>query len=167
MIDFLKKRVVLTCVMTLLGLGTFATTPGVTFLLTNGSTVSFAFKANPEISVTSIGITVSAQNQQEVIYQFSEMDRFYYEDDVVTAINGVRTETTTTTKPVFCYDRGMLSISGLNASEQVAVYSLGGSKMSSTVADNAGHANVNVGNMPTGVYAVSTSSGVSFKLLKK
>ena len=152
-------------VMALFSLGSFAAAPGVTFLLTNGTKVSFAFSAKPTISVSSDGITVSAQDQNDVSYLFSDVQRFFFEDDVNTAIKGVKAETAAI--PVFCYNNGVVEVTELNAGERVAVYSLGGGKASETKADHVGHACMSVSHVPAGVYVVSTGSGVSFKLLKK
>lgn len=165
MINILKKRVVLSIAIALLCLGSSAATSGVTFLLTNGAKVSFAFSAKPTVSVNSEGITVSAQEKSDVSYLFSEVDRFYFEDDIETAIQGAKAGATAT--PVFSYANGVVSVTGIAAGEQVAVYSINGSKVNDAKANQAGTASVDISNVPTGVYVVSTGSGVSFKLLKK
>ncbi len=161
--DFLKKRVVLPMALALLCLGASAATPGVTFLLASGAKVSFAFSAKPVVSVSSEGITVTAQGQSDVSYLFQEVDRFFFEDDVPTAIASVKAEAA----PVFSYDNGVVAVCGLAAGERVAVHSLGGSKVSGARADQGGKATVDVTHVPAGVYVVSAGSGVSFKLLKK
>lgn len=152
-------------VMALFCLGTFAAASGVTFLLKNGTKVTFAFSAKPAISVSSDGITVSAQDQDDVSYQFSDVQRFFFEGNVETAVEGVKAETPAT--PVFSYVNGVVEARGLVAGERVSVYSIGGSKVNEAKADQMGHASVDVSHVPAGVYVVSTGSGVSFKLLKK
>lgn len=161
----LKKRVVLSIVMALLCLGSFAATSGVTFLMKNGAKVCFAFSAKPVISVASDGVTVSAQGQSDVSYLFSDVDRFYFVDDVETAIKDIKTDATASS--VFNYDNGIVSVGGLAAGERVAVCSLGGSKVGDTKADHVGSASIDISGVPTGVYVVSAGKGVSFKLLKK
>ncbi len=163
--NILKKSVVMSIALVLSCLGSFAANPGVTFLLANGKKASFAFSVKPVISVASEGITVSAQEQSDVSYLFSEVDRFYFEDDIVTAVKGVKEEAAASL--VFSNDNGGVSVSGLVAGEQVSVYSLNGNKVNGVKADHAGHARVDVNHVPAGVYVVSTGSGVSFKLLKK
>ena len=163
--DFPKKKLVLSIAMALLCLGSSAATPGLTFLLTNGTKVSFAFSAKPVIFVTSEGITVSTHEQPDVSYLFTEINGFSFAEDVATAIQGVKAGTSAT--PVFSYGNGVVTVSGLAAYEQVVVYSINGGKANGTKADQAGHANIDISNVPSGTYVVSTGSGVSFKLLKK
>ena len=69
--------------------------------------------------------------------------------------------------PVFGYNNGVIIVSGLKAKESVSVYSIGGSKMGESSADNDGCASVDISSSVSGVYVISTGSGVSFKLLKK
>ncbi len=163
--NFMKKRVMLFIAMAMLCLGSFAGNPGVTFLLTNGEKVSFIFLAKPVVSVTSDGIKVSATESSDVSYLFSEVDRFYFEDDIVTGIEGVKTETKAT--PVFSCENGVVSVCGLAAAEQVSVYSINGNKVAGAKADQTGSTHVDINHVPAGVYVVSAGSGVSFKLLKK
>ncbi len=163
--NYLKKRVVLPVLMALFGLVPLAATPGVTFLLNSGTKVSFAFSAKPSISVSSDGIIVSAQDHDDVCYLFSDVQRFFFEDDVDTAVKGVKTEKLV--NPIFSYVNGVVTVCGISPNEQVAVYSLSGSKVNSEKADHSGRASVDMGHVPAGMYVVSTASGVSFKLLKK
>ena len=68
---------------------------------------------------------------------------------------------------MFTYVGGVVTVSGMTAGERLAVVTINGSQVSATKADNEGNARVDLGSAPTGVYVVSTGSGVSFKLLKK
>jgi hypothetical protein len=146
-------------------LSAMAGVPGVTFLFTNGQKASFTFASKPEIAVGTDGLTVSSSNSASVIYTFADVQKFYFEDDILTGIRNVKSETSAS--PVFSCNKGILAVSGLKASERVSVFSIGGSRVGEAVADNAGCASVDISDVANGVYLVSASSGVSFKLLKK
>ena len=159
------KRLALPAVMALLSLGSFAATPGGTFLFSNGQKATFAFTSKPEISVTSDGLTVSSSTSSAVSYSFADVQKFYFVDDVATGIQQV--ETTSASRPVFNYADGVVTVSGMSAGERLDVVALSGSKVSAAKVDAKGNASIDLDNAPTGVYVVSTSNGVSFKLMKK
>ena len=140
--------------------------PGVTFLFSNGTKASFAFANKPEIVVDNDGITVSSSNSNPVSYTFADVQKFYFEDDIATAIGQVKDDVSAQ-HPVFTYAGGVVTVSGMTAGERLSVVTLDGSQVSATKADNEGNARIDLGSAPTGVYVVSTGSGVSFKLLKK
>ncbi len=160
------KRFVLPAVMALMSLGGFAATPGVTFLFSNGQKASFAFASKPEIRVTVEGITISSTDASTVSYAFAHVQKFYFEDDVITGIQQVE-DSGAAKHPVFNYVGDAVTVSGMAAGECLSVVTLSGSQVSATKADNTGNACVDLSGAPAGVYVVSTGSGVSFKLLKK
>ena len=162
----LFQRLALSVVLALLSLGSFAATPGVTFLFSNGQKATFAFASKPEISVTSDGLTVSSSTSSAVSYSFADVQKFYFVDDVATSIQQVE-NTASTPRPVFNYADGVVTVSGMSAGERLDVVALSGSKVSAAKADAKGNASIDLDNAPTGVYVVSTSNGVSFKLMKK
>ena len=152
--------------MFLLGLGSFAATPGVTFLFSNGQKATFAFASKPEIVVTSDGLTVTSSTSSAVSYSFADVQKFYFDDGVTDDIQQVE-GVASAPHPVFNYTDGVVTVSGMSAGERLDVVALSGSKVNTTKADARGNASINLGSAPTGVYIVSTSNGVSFKLLKK
>ncbi len=160
------KRFALPAVMALMSLGGFAATPGVTFLFSNGQKASFAFANKPEIAVTADGLTVSSTGTSAVSYTFAEVQKFYFEDDINTAISQVE-DAVSAGRPVFNYVNGVVTVSGMGAGERLAVVTLSGSQVNAAKADTEGNVNLDLSGAPAGVYVVSTASGVSFKLLKK
>jgi hypothetical protein len=144
-----------------------AATAGVTFLFSNGQTASFAFASKPVVAVNDGSLTVSSSKASPVSYQFADVQRFYFEDDVVdTGI--AQTETVASAQhPVFDYVDGVLTVKNLSAGERLVVATVNGSAVKTVKADNVGNASVDLGSEPAGVYVVSTGNGVSFKLLKK
>ena len=152
--------------LALSSLTAMAATPGVTFLFSNGTKASFAFANKPVIAVTSDGLTVSATGASKVSFSFADVQKFYFEDDIVTDIQQVESSASAN-QPVFSYVDGVVTVSGMVAGERLSVVTLDGSQVSATKADNEGNARIDLGSAPAGVYVVSTGSGVSFKLLKK
>lgn len=153
--------------MFLLSLGSFAATPGVTLLFSNGSKASFAFASKPRIVMTADALTVSSSCTAAVSYSFADVQRFYFEADVVeTGISQVECAWSVM-HPVFNYVDGVVTVSGMASNENLTIVNLNGSRVSAAKADGAGNASINLCNVPIGVYIVSTGSGVSFKLLKK
>ena len=162
----MKKKKVLLMALAFSCLSAMAGVPGVTFLFTNGQKVSFTFASKPEIAVGDNGITISSSNSASVSYTFANVQKFYFEDDVVDA--GIQdVKASSDAYPVFSCNNGVITVSGLKAAERVSVYSIGGSKVGEAKADNTGCASVNISDAAKGVYVVSTDSGVSFKILKK
>ena len=160
------KTLIMSMALALGSLTAMAATPGVTFLFSNGTKASFAFANKPVIAVTTDGLTVSATGVSKVSYSFADVQKFYFEDDIVTAIGQVKNDVSAQ-RPVFAYVDGVVAVSGMTAGERLAVVTINGSQVSATKADNEGNARVDLASAPAGVYVVSTGSGVSFKLLKK
>ena len=79
----MKKLYSLCLALLALGSSAWAATPGVTFLFSNGEKASFAFASKPEIAVTDDGLSVSSSNAAAVVYQVADVQKFYFEDDVV------------------------------------------------------------------------------------
>ena len=160
------KRLALSAAMLLLSLGSYAATPGVTFLFSNGQKATFAFTSKPEISVTDDGLTISSSTSSAVSYSFADVQKFYFEDDISTGIQQVE-GVASAPRPVFNYANGVVTVSGISAGERLDVVALSGSKVNTTKADAKGNASIDLGSAPAGVYVVSTNSGISFKLMKK
>ena len=161
------KTFILTVALVLGSLGAWAATPGVTFLFSNGEKASFAFASKPKIAVTATDLTVSSTNAAAVVYQVADVQKFYFEDDVVeTGISQVD-GAVSAQHPVFNYADGVVSVSGMPSGGSLVVSSVGGSLVGGVKADGQGNASIDLSGHSAGVYVVSTGNGVSFKLLKK
>ena len=162
-----KIKLILLMALALICSDVMAGEPGVTFLFTNGQKASFAFANKPEIILTVDGLSVSSSKTSTASYLFADVQKFYFEDDVIE--NGISQVqgSASTQRPVFNYVDGVVTVSCMAAGERLSVVTLDGSQVNAAKADAEGNASINFGNAPTGVYVVSTGSGVSFKLLKK
>jgi hypothetical protein len=162
-----KKSIILSFAMMLSSLGIGAATPGVTLLFTNGNKASFAFASKPVIAMNGNELTVTVADKSAANYQFADVQRFYFEDDVVETGVAKVEGAVATQHPVFGYNDGVVTVSGMAAGEHITVATVNGSLVKAAKADNAGNTSLDLTGEPTGIYVVSTTSGVSFKLLKK
>ena len=132
------KTFILTVALVLGSLGAWAATPGVTFLFSNGEKVSFAFASKPEIAVTDDGLSVSSSNAAAVVYQVADVQKFYFEDDVVeTGISQVDGGVSAQ-HPVFNYADGVVSVNGMAAGGSLVVSSVSGSQVGAATAADYG-----------------------------
>ena len=151
--------------LALLSFDAMANEPGVTFLFNDGKTASFLFSTQPKVTVGSDELTVSSTDVSSVSYTIANVQRFYFEKNIITGIHDVSAGSAS--GPVFVYNHGVITVSGLKSKERVSVYSIGGSKVAESKAGSNGCASVDISGAVRGVYVISTGSGVSFKLLKK
>ena len=158
------KKLLLLC-LALSFTGAMASEPGVTFLFNDGTTASFLFSTQPQITVGREELTVSSTDVSSVSYTIANVQRFYFEENIVTGIHDVSAGSAA--GPVFGYNHGVITVSGLKSKERVSVYSIGGSKIAEKQAGSNGCVNVDISGAVSGVYVVSTGGGVSFKLIKK
>ena len=142
-----------------------ASEPGVTFLFNDGKTASFLFSTHPKVTVGSEELTVSSTDVSSVKYTISNVQRFYFDENIETGIHDV--SASSAAGPGFSYNNGVITVSGLKAKESVSVYSIGGSKVGESQAGSDGCASVDISSSVGGVYVISTGGGISFKLLKK
>ena len=147
-------------------MGAMANEPGVTFLFNDGKTASFLFSTQPKVTVGSEELTVSSTDVSSVSYTIANVQRFYFEENIATAIPKADAASSGN-HPVFAYAGETVTVSGLKAGERVTVVSVNGKVLQNVQADSDGKASLHLGGVPAGVYVTSTEGGVSFKLLKK
>lgn len=160
------KKFLLLCLV-LSFMGAKAGEPGVTFLFKDGKKASFLFSTKPELKVGASELTLTATDVATPLsYTITDVEKFYFESNLVTAISGAKAAADGS-HPVFSCSGGAVTVSGLKAGESVSVYNIGGIKVCGAIAGSDGCASVDISGAASGVYVISTGSGVSFKLLKK
>lgn len=160
------KVVILLMIMSLVSIGVSAVNKGVTFLFTNGQTASFTLASKPEILVTTDGLTIFMSDSTDISYQFGEVQKFYFEDDVEAGVAMIKCALPAQ-HPVFNYADGIITVSDISASENLVVTNLCGNDLNIFKADAKGTARIDLNGAPAGVYIISSSNGLSFKLYKK
>ena len=162
----MKMKKILLLSFALSFMGAMAGEPGVTFLFKDGKTASFLFSSQPKVILGSEELTVSSTDVSSVSYTIANVQRFYFEENIATAIPKVDAASSGS-HPVFAYAGETVTVSGLTAGERVTVVSVNGKVLRDVQADSDGKVSVHLGGVPAGVYVISTGGGIGFKLLKK
>ena len=160
-----NKSIILSIALALGALCAQAATPGVTILFSNGQKASFAFASKPVLALSNGGVTISSSDAAEVSYQLTDVQRFYFEDDIDNA--SVESVAASSPQPVFNYANDVVAVKGITSGERLTVAPVNGKTVKAAKANHQGNATIDLTGEPSGEYVVSTGSGVSFKLLKK
>lgn len=131
---------------------------GVLLKLKNGTEAGFAFSEKPVIYTDSMLTMRTAR--EEVVYDYADVQRITI-GDVATDIAGVKAGGKHGVS--FKIAGNEINAAGLGEGVQVSLYSADGKLIDKVVA-NGGVATVRLPK-PDGVYIVSTSSGISYKVL--
>lgn len=135
---------------------------GIVLLLRDGKTVGFALSAKPVITTgkelvvrTSLG---------ELSYDYSEVQRVYWDKVSVTGINSAKADVKGAV--VFRITGGGIEASGLANGERLQLYTTDGVLIDSAENQSGGTA---VLPLPEGkgAYIVRSSSGISYKFIRK
>lgn len=148
-------------------LGALAGESGVTFLFRNGTKASFAFSQKPCLAMTADGISVKANGESSAEFLFTDVQRYYFDDDIETAIKAVPAEDAEAQRPVFRYENNTMTVSGLKPGERLSAATVGGTIVQTVKADNQGNASIDMSATPSGMYVMATGSGVGCKIVKK
>lgn len=163
---FMKKPIVLLLAFLAFSLSVIAGNPGVTLLLCNGQKVSFAFYEKPVVNIHDAELTISVSGVERVSYAYADVQRVVVEDDVVSVVkNAVANDESQ--HVVFNLSANSLSVLGLTAGEQIALYAVDGKLMLSGNAGVDGTVVFGLSALQQGSYVVHTQSGISYKLFKK
>ncbi len=161
----LKLKVVLAAFLAFCSLGVAAATPGVMFLFKDGTKASFAFSSKPKIVLSAEGLTLSATDKADASYQFSDVQRYYYLDDIDN--DAVSTIVADCRRPVFSCANGLLTVRNMLPGERIRVVSISGAVVKASAADTDGMVQIDLSSMASGVYIVATESGVNFKIVNR
>lgn len=166
---YIMKHFTKTLVLSVLLLGSataaMAGETGVTFLFRNGKTASFAFASKPCIAMTAGGVSVTSTTESAAEYQFSDVQRYYFEEINADAIRSVSADAAVT--PVFRYSQGVMTVQGMKPGERISAATVSGSLVSTVKADEQGNARLDLSAMPQGMYVIATAGGVGCKIVKK
>lgn len=161
----LKKSFALCLLLSSFALAGSAGEEGVTFLFRNGAKASFTFEKKPCLAMTADGLSVTAEGESMAQFLFSDVQRYYFDDNIETDVKSLRTNASAS--PVFRYENGTITVSGMKPGELINAVTVSGKMMSSVRADGNGCARINLSGMPKGVYVIATSGGVSCKIVNR
>ncbi len=138
---------------------------GVTFLFRNGEKLGFTFSQKPCIAMTADGICVTAEGESQTQFLFSDVQHYYFDEDIETAVKALQTKSTTS--PLFKYVNGVVVVSGMRSGETLRAMTVSGTLVSTVQADVEGNARIDLNSMPHRMLVIATSSGISCKIIKK
>lgn len=125
-----------------------------------GGSVSFLVDDRPMLSFSDDCLLVTSDSV-EVSYPLSDVWKYTYEQTAgSSAISDVSYEGTS-----FSIDGGLIVFSGLNGSNILRVYTLGGLLLEDTTVSTASYT-YSLSSLSAGVYIISMN-GMAFKILKK
>lgn len=136
---------------------------GVIVKLKDGGEVGFVFSSKPNVAPGE-ELTISTADGTVVSYDYAEVRSVSFGEVTVTGVDDV--ETSPSCDVVFRLLDGRLTVEGLSAGASVSVYTVGG-QLLTTEKQTADGAALSVPLDARGVLIVRTSTGVSYKVMKK
>ena len=144
---------------------TMAGEAGVTFLFRNGTKASFTFEKKPCIAMTADGVCVSAEGESQTQFLFSDIQRYYFDDDIETGVKALQMKSVAC--PLFRYENGVVAVSGMSPGETLRALTASGKLVSSVKADADGNARIDLNSISHGILVITTPSGIGCKVVKK
>lgn len=159
----MKRKWLFIGLLSVLGMSSHAE-EGVTFYLSNGSKVSFAFTEHPVVALGGEELTISTNAGSNVSYAYEAVRKVKFESDITTAIP---TATASDKAHVlFNISQEAIVATGLQPQERVVLYAVNGTLLQTASAANDGTATLQLSALSGGVYVVRTQGGVSYKFVK-
>lgn len=157
------KPLLFAVAMALLPLSLSAADETVVLQLSNGQKVEFAFTDNPVI-VTGPEQLVMRSAKGDVSYNYDAVQSITWSKTVSpTGISTVKADGATTV--AFRMTDNGIEVTGLAKGETVSVYTVSGMQVAA-VKSNGGTANVALPG-GKGIYVIHTTSGISYKFIRK
>lgn len=136
---------------------------GVILKLKNGNEVGFVFSSKPRI-ITGTELSITTADGSSISYDYSEVRSVTFGDVSSTDIEDI------TASPscdiVFRMIDGKVIVEGLSAGESVNLYNIG-SQLLASLKQSANGGILTLPLESSGVFIIRTSTGVSYKMLKK
>lgn len=136
---------------------------GVTLLLRNTTSVSFAFSKKPCLVPSSAELSIATADGDMVSYALGDVKSVVVNDNVSSGIGTV----TPDGGAVFRISGSVIEACGLRAGEQVAVSALSGTLLMRRTAGADGCLLLSLEALGKGVFVVSTQSGVGYKFIRR
>lgn len=132
---------------------------GVILKLKDGTSVGFAFSAQPKI-VMGRELTITDPTGSSVSYDYAKVQNYAWGDVEMTAIGDAKSDKSCDV--VFRHATGIVTVSGLSVGSVVSVHNLSGFLVSKMQSDGT---ELCVPLPGKGLYVVSTSTGASYKVM--
>lgn len=162
----MKRKWLIIGMLSALGILAAHAEEGVTFYLSTGSKVSFAFSERPVVKLSGDELIISTDGSNDVSYAYDAVKKVMFESDIV---NSVAAPTTAKgdAHVVFSVGQNQIKASGLQTGERVSLFALNGTLQQTTLTSADGTAALLLGALPKGIYVVRTQGGISYKFVKR
>ena len=134
--------------------------------MNDGSSVNYILSQKPQISMgDQIVRIITGDNGMEVTYPDAQVKRFNFR-----AFDPVKIEETVLPEKVLkvkYVDGQSVVISGTEATDRIALYTLNGQQMQGGISVANGETTIDIASLPKGVYIINVSNKQSFKILKR
>lgn len=136
---------------------------GVTLLLRNTTSVSFAFSKKPCLVPSSAELSITTADGERVSYALGDVKSVVVNDNIPSGIATV----THNGDAAFHISGSTIEAYGLRAGEQVTVSALSGNLLMRKTAGADGRLLLSLEALGKGVFVVSTQSGVGYKFIRR
>ncbi len=134
--------------------------------MNDGSSVNYILSQKPQISMGDQIVRITTgDNGMEVTYPDAQVKRFSF-----SAFDPVKIEETELSPKVLkvrYMDGQCVVISGTEATDHIALYTLNGQQISNGISIADGQTTIDIASLPKGVYIINVSNKQSFKILKR
>jgi hypothetical protein len=134
--------------------------------MNDGSSVNYILSQKPQISMGDQIVRITTgDNGMEVTYPDTQLKRFSFR-----AFDPVKIEETELPEKVLkvkYVDGQSVVISGTEATDRIALYTLNGQQMQGGISVANGETTIDIASLPKGVYIINVSNNQSFKILKR
>ncbi len=127
---------------------------------TDGGKIRFMFDDEPEMTFDGEEIVITDYSGESVRYAMANVANLTF-DKLTVSVEGVEADDAVQV----AISKESISVSGLAANAEVALYSLSGAKVASATADTDGNAVVSLEGIAGGVY-VAAMPGHTFKFIR-
>lgn len=141
------------------------------FLVINaagGTQVSIALEDVPVLSVSNDSLVVTSLGDNLIVpfsgTTYAIETRKVEKPSHTTGISNIIAPNSKSAQPQFSLGNG--TVSGLKAGAKVTIYQIGGQAVKTISADNEGKAELNITNLPAGIYIIKTPTQ-SFKIINR
>lgn len=146
-------------------IGAWATQRGVTFILKNGNSVSYAFSQQPVINLDGTDLKVMVEGKTMLACAFNDIQRISINEALDTSVSSAPSDDSR--HILFSMADGTVEAQGIQPGESVSIYSADGKLVKSAKAEPNGTVSFSTSSLGTGTFIVKTSCGFSYKMFNK
>lgn len=131
----------------------------------DGGFIQYTFDERPNVSFDENNVIISTSDAS-ALYPFSSVKEIYF--DQINSGNSIADMPEDLNTIVFNYsNKNAVVISGMEHGDIVSVYAINGILLGRQKGNENGHAEINLADLPSGVYIINVNNKQSIKIQKK